>query len=144
MKAIRRRTTLRRGVLIVHFERPVTRFFLPLAIAGAAWLIYLVYVELRNANHVWHAPCITPDNIQNDVRYVIRNFKEVAEGRGIRWWLDYGTLLGAWRLGRSMPFDHDGDLSYVAEDKPKLDACREALAARGIELNTERGIMFYR
>lgn len=122
----------------------MTRLLWPLALAGLAWLSYLIYIELRNADHVWHAPCITPDEERADVLYVIRTFKAVAEGRGIRWWIDYGTLLGAWRLGRPMPFDHDGDLSYLAEDKPLLEACREELSARGIDLDAERGTLFYR
>jgi hypothetical protein len=78
------------------------------------------------------------------VLYVIRSFRQVAEGKGINWWLDYGTLLGAWRIAGQMPFDHDGDLSYAAEHRPLLEQCRDELAARGIELNTERGVMSYR
>lgn len=114
------------------------------AAAAAVWIIYLIYIELRNADHVWHAPCITPPSTREDVLYVIRSFRRVAEGKGINWWLDYGTLLGAWRIAGMMPFDHDGDLSYAAEHKPLLEQCRGELAALGIELNTERGIMFYR
>ncbi len=84
------------------------------AAALAVWIVYLIYIELRNADHVWHAPCITPTATREDVLYVIRAFQRVAEGKGINWWLDYGTLLGAWRIAGQMPFDHDGDLSYAA------------------------------
>ena len=112
-------------------------------VAVVGWLVYLVYVELRNADHVWHDPCITPGDTHDAVRYTIRAFREVADRHGITWWLDYGTLLGAWRIGRTMPFDHDADLSYLAEHRPLVEACRPELAARGIEINTDRGILFY-
>jgi hypothetical protein len=123
----------------------VLRIVLELAAAAAAVLIiYLIYIELRNADHVWHAPCITPLSTREDVVYVVRAFRKVAEGKGISWWLDYGTLLGAWRIAGMMPFDHDADLAYAAEHKPILESCRAELAALGIELNTDRGIMIYR
>lgn len=123
----------------------MVRFAVWSAVLGAvAWIAYLIYVELRNAHHVWHAPCITPDTTRSDVVHVIREFRRIADGTGIRWWLDYGTLLGAWRLAKMLPFDHDGDLSYLAEDKPLLERCRGELAAAGIELNIDRGILFYR
>lgn len=63
------------------------------AAAGLFWLVYLVYLELRNADHVWH---------------------------------------------------HDADLSYFAEDKPLVEACRAELARREITLNLDRGVMFLR
>ena len=113
------------------------------AVAGFSWLFYLIYLELRNAHHVWHDPCITPRDVQDEVLLAIRAVREAFAGTGIRWWLDYGTLLGAWRLGRTMPFDHDADLSYLAEDKPLVEKCRDRLAAKGITLNLDHGILFY-
>src|SRR5690349_7113165 len=94
---------------------------LVVVLAGA--IATILYFELRNQHHIWHDPCVTPADTMADMRTVLSQIHEVMEGRGIRWWLDYGTLLGAWRLGRIMAFDHDLDLSFLDEDEEKLRAC---------------------
>ena len=114
------------------------------AVGIVARAIHLVYLEIRNADHVWHHPCITPQATRDDLLTMIRGFARVADAHGVRWWLDYGTLLGAWRLGTIMPYDHDADLSYLADDRPLLMECKEELAQLGLELNFERNIMLYR
>jgi hypothetical protein len=115
-----------------------------LLIAGLLYLAYLVYLELRNQHHYWHDACVTPADVRDDIRRVLALIRETLDGKEITWWLDYGTLLGAWRLGDTMLFDHDLDLSFLAEDRAKLVACTGALAARGIELNMERTSLFFR
>lgn len=119
-----------------------------IAALAAALLIgaiaLILYYELRNQHHIWHDPCITPAQTQDDMRTVLAEIAQVMEGHDVRWWLDYGTLLGAWRLGRAMAFDHDLDLSYLGEDEDKLRACIPLLEARGITLNLERTSLFYR
>jgi len=114
------------------------------AAAGLAWLLWLVYLELRNQHHIWHDPCVTPAETRDDIRYVLDMLRRVLAGKGIVWWLDYGTLLGAWRLGDLMAFDHDLDVSFLGEHRDRLEACRPALAAVGIELNLERTSIFFR
>jgi hypothetical protein len=104
----------------------------------------VLYFELRNQHHIWHDACITPQDTQDDMRQVLAAIGAIMEGSGIRWWLDYGTLLGAWRLGRAMAFDHDLDLSFLDEDEEKLRACMPDLEARGIVLNLERTSLFFR
>jgi hypothetical protein len=115
-----------------------------LAIAGLAYLGYLIYLEVRNQHHWWHDDCVTPDEVRADIRHVLAIFRRVLEGKGITWWLDYGTLLGAWRLGDTLMFDHDLDISFLAEHIPLMEACRAELAAEGVELNLERTSIFYR
>lgn len=115
-----------------------------LGLSGLAWLAYLVYIELRSSTYIWRDPCITPADRREDLRHIIRSFKEVADRKGVRWWLDYGTLLGAWRLGDIMAYDHDLDLSFLGEDMPLVEACRDELLERGIEINLERTSFFYK
>jgi hypothetical protein len=111
---------------------------------GVCFVAYILYRELRNQHHMWHDPCVTPEATRDDIRYVLGAFREVFEGKGITWWLDYGTLLGAWRVGDAMLFDHDADVSYLAEHEPLLRQCLPELAARGIEIDLERTSIFYR
>ncbi len=113
-----------------------------LALAAAvAWVLYL---ELRNQHHMWHDECITPDPRREEMREVLRGFRAAFEGKEITWWLDYGTLLGAWRLGTELPFDHDVDISFLAEHEKRVRECLPLLAARGIVLDMERTSILYR
>lgn len=114
-------------------------------LASLAMAVALILCfELRNQHHIWHDPCVTPQETRHDIVTVLEKIGEVVEGHGIRWWLDYGTLLGAWRLGELMAFDHDLDLSFLDEDEHKLRAIMPQLEARGITLNLERTSLFYK
>lgn len=122
----------------------LTSLIVLIVAALAGTLAWVLYIELRNQHHMWHDECITPDPRRAEMREVLRGFREVFEGHGITWWLDYGTLLGAWRLGTELPFDHDVDISFLAEHEAHVRACIPALAARGIELNLARTSIFYK
>lgn len=114
------------------------------AAAAVGKLAHMVYIELRNAHHVWHDPCITPQATRDDIVHVVRTFAGVADAHGLRWWLDYGTLLGAWRLAGQMPFDHDCDLSLLADDIDIARACARELAPHGIVWDVEDTSLFYK
>ena len=47
---------------------------------------------------------------------MLRDVKEVLDEGGVRYWLDFGTLLGAIRNGRTTVWDGDFDLSTLDED----------------------------
>lgn len=49
--------------------------------------------------------------------------KAILDKAGIRFWLDWGTLLGAVRDGKFIPWDHDIDLAMWSEFRKKRDAC---------------------
>ena len=53
-------------------------------------------------------------------------FHELCEARGLRYWLDAGTLLGAVRHGGFIPWDDDVDVLMPREDY--LEFCRVAQA----------------
>jgi hypothetical protein len=119
-------------------------FLLALLVALALGIAFVLYRELRNQRHIWHDPCVTPEDVRADIRYVLHALGEALEGKQVTWWLDYGTLLGAWRLGDVMAFDHDLDLSCLANDRAALEACAPALEARGIVIDLTRTSLFYR
>jgi lipopolysaccharide cholinephosphotransferase len=63
--------------------------------------------------------------------------KKSFEKYGLKFWLDYGTLLGAVRDGAIIPWDHDIDLGMIKnEDKFKtiIKACKE-LEKKGFEIH---------
>ena len=120
-------------------------FTLALLLAGfaAGMLVTLLYYELRNQHHMWKDDCGTPLETQASIRFVAHCLREAMDRQGVRWWLDYGTLLGAWRIGDCLPYDHDLDMSYLAEDAEKLLPALAGLEAQGITLELEHGRIFY-
>ena len=113
-----------------------------MALAGA---IAVLYKELKNQSHIWHSPCVTPAATRDDIVRVLRIFQEVLHGKGITWWLDYGTLLGAWRVNGPMAFDHDLDISFIGAHQARLRDCAGELAVGcicGLSSRTSRNAGF--
>ena len=53
---------------------------------------------------------------------LLRIFDDICSRRGLRYWLDAGTLLGAARHGGFIPWDDDVDVMMPAEDYARLPA----------------------
>ena len=53
---------------------------------------------------------------------MLKKFHAFCEENGIRYFLAYGTLLGAIRYKRFIPWDDDGDVLVPREDYEKLMA----------------------
>lgn len=72
-------------------------------------------------------------------------FKEAFDNQGITFWLEFGTLLGAVRDGKVIPWDHDIDFGTVKneEDFPKIIAAGKELEKVGYEVYyfLERGML---
>ena len=47
----------------------------------------------------------------------LRKVKEILDESGVDYWLDYGTLLGAYREGKIIEGDYDSDLGVWYEEK---------------------------
>jgi len=50
----------------------------------------------------------------------LRQVKEVFDNYDVEYWLDCGTLLGAVRNGKIIPWDNDIDLGMWKKNKEKL------------------------
>jgi len=66
----------------------------------------------------------------------LKEVKEVLEKRGIKCWLDWGTLLGAMRGGKFIEWEHDADLGTLADWK-KVASTVPELEKRGFEVFME-------
>lgn len=62
------------------------------------------------------------------------DIKRILDKAGVRFWLAYGTFLGAYRDQAIIPYDGDTDLAIYAEDLPKLGGCEDAFHKEGFYL----------
>ncbi len=60
--------------------------------------------------------------------YLLDVFDEICQTYGLKYWLDYGTLLGAKRHGGFIPWDDDVDVSMPLQDYRKfIQVCKDIL-----------------
>jgi len=65
---------------------------------------------------------------------MLREVKEVLDEGGVRYWLDFGSLLGAVRDGRTIPWDGDFDLSTLDADITERNDLWEKLRIKGYKV----------
>ena len=65
--------------------------------------------------------------------YILKELIKACDSAGIDYWLDFGTLLGAKRHGKFIPWDDDVDVSIISNDMPKLAAIAERVFPEGFE-----------
>jgi len=51
---------------------------------------------------------------------MLEDVTRILEKHSVRYWLDFGTLLGIVREGRILPWDDDMDISIFEEDRQKV------------------------
>lgn len=62
---------------------------------------------------------------------MLQTIASLMDGRGIRYSLDAGTLLGIMRENRLLPWDTDLDLAITVQDWPALKGLRRAIHKAG-------------
>ena len=62
---------------------------------------------------------------------MLNEVKSILDNWGVNYWLDFGTLLGFVRDGKSMPWDGDYDLSTLDVDLEKKKGLWNELISRG-------------
>ena len=62
----------------------------------------------------------TPECCRVWIRQILHDVGTLLDREGVRWWIDYGTVLGYVREGGLISFDKDTDLGILAEDRGKL------------------------
>lgn len=97
----------------------------------------------ENVEEFFSRPALRSRPTERDATYLATTFLRLAGPTELVWWLDYGSLLGAYRWGRALPWDYDLDISYRAEGKAVLESLVGEFAAFGIELNLRRQRLLY-
>jgi len=64
------------------------------------------------------------DKLVDEKRWVenLGDVKQILDDAGVKYWLDYGTLLGAVRDGKFIPWDNDIDLGAMSTESDKIIA----------------------
>jgi len=62
---------------------------------------------------------------------LLKDTKEVFDKYGVEYWLDCGTLLGAIRDGKVIPWDHDLDFGTWKRDEEKTKMAFKELSKKG-------------
>ena len=65
---------------------------------------------------------------------VLCDISKVCERNGIKWWVDYGTLLGMVRHGGFIPWDDDLDIAMLRKDYMKFIEVAEMELPKGYKL----------
>ena len=65
----------------------------------------------------------------------LREVKEVFDKFGIKFWLDWGTLLGAVRDKKLIPWDSDIDLGIMCDEQEKIISAASEFKKKGILVN---------
>jgi phosphorylcholine metabolism protein LicD len=69
------------------------------------------------------------------LREILWYLADLFEEQEIPYWVDFGTLLGAIRGGRSIPHDTDGDLCLFMEHREKVLSLKDRVRKDGFALN---------
>ncbi len=68
---------------------------------------------------------------------LLREIQQVLDAGGVKYWMDFGTLLGAVREGRSILWDGDFDLSTMEPDIAEREDLWDELRARGCDIHID-------
>lgn len=74
------------------------------------------------------------------LRQMLWYLTDLFEEHNIPYWLDFGTLLGAVRGGRSIPHDTDGDLCLFLKDKERVLELKQRIYNDGFAMNFIRPV----
>jgi phosphorylcholine metabolism protein LicD len=88
---------------------------------------------------------ISPACCHDHLKEMLFFFDDLAKKLDMKYFLDFGTLLGCVRDGKIIPYDTDIDISMLFEDHDKLEQMRPHFKQRGYVLKKERDSgVFYR
>ncbi len=66
---------------------------------------------------------------------VLKEIKHILDDAGVKWWLEWGTLLGAVRDGKFIPWDTDIDLGMMCAEGCKVIARIEEFEKKGFKVD---------
>ncbi len=58
-------------------------------------------------------PCFASEFDLENIKHMLKGFHAVTMKLNVTYWIDYGTLLGQYRMKNILPWDQDGDVGYL-------------------------------
>jgi hypothetical protein len=77
---------------------------------------------------------VMPSCCVNHLKEVIFYLHDLFEEQGIHYWIDFGTLLGAVRNGKTIPHDTDGDFGLYYNYREPILNLRERIEQDGLKM----------
>lgn len=87
------------------------------------------------------------DKLVDEKRWVenLGDVKQILDDAGVRYWLDFGTLLGAVRAGKFIPWDTDIDLGAIHTEAGRIISKIPEFEQAGFTVDiTDTGVEFFR
>eukprot|EP00126_Sphaerothecum_destruens_P009727 Sdes_comp20571_c0_seq1m15448 len=78
-------------------------------------------MDTEKFNRIFYGTCSSSKEHLDDVRNQVKQFSVALSQHGIKYWLDYGTSLGAWRDKDIILWDHDADMSFLESDQSTVE-----------------------
>ncbi|XP_035668460.1 uncharacterized protein LOC118410768 [Branchiostoma floridae] len=109
-------------------------------LAGLGFLSLLHFVVLPGSTGSYHDDCYLSRTQLEDMRHMVVTICQIYEELNQTYWLDYGTLLGAVRMGDVLPHDGDVDISRLKMESKVAESnfgsrFRKRLRDSGLEGN---------
>jgi len=73
----------------------------------------------------------------------LKQVKEILDSHGVEFWLDNGTLLGAVRDGKFIPWDHDIDLGLWDLSEKEIELIVDSIIQKGFTVHFLKTNKFY-
>lgn len=87
---------------------------------------------------------ILPVCCKNNLLEMIKFTIGILNSYNFRYFLDFGTLLGCVRNGRIIPYDNDGDISILDDDRKNLDNLIANLSKKYFLVKMNKEKTFYK
>lgn len=99
------------------------------------FLIFLFLFSFTDAEEFTDAlfPRADP-KVVGEIYQMLKVIDQEFTKEGIPYWIEGGTLLGAYRHGGFIPWDGDADLAYYSKDQERIWALKDKFAEYGFHL----------
>lgn len=101
-----------------------------------ALLLWLHFSLIPSVTSSYNKDCYMSEDFRKSLTFMLISIITAFEKHNVQYWLDYGTLLGAIRHnGGLIPWDGDGDISYMKDD-PNIKNAFMDIRHKSIHINT--------